>query len=109
MIARTSTLGTQPRVKRSKGAIRLAEWVKAPAAKPDDESSLSGTHGWKVRTDFPKLSSHPHSARCVHTQTQAHRCRQNKQLSKCDFFLRKKKRERQNGSLPSHIWMQTSP
>lgn len=61
MIARTSTLGTQPHVKRSKGAIRLAEWVKAPAAKPDDESSLSGTHGWKVRTDFPKLSSGLHT------------------------------------------------
>lgn len=45
MSPRTSTLGTQPHLKRSQGAIRLAEWVKVPAAKPDDERSLSGTHG----------------------------------------------------------------
>lgn len=45
MIPRTGTLGTQPHVKRSKGDIRLVERVKVPAAKPDDASSSSGTHG----------------------------------------------------------------
>lgn len=107
-IPRTSSLGTQLLLKVRRQASRLVEWVKAPAVKPADPSSIPGAHTWwKVRTDSPMPFSGLHTLTVPHMFTPRPRNsgthRVSKHINVIFFFKEKDKAE----SLPSHIWMRT--
>lgn len=54
-------------IKRGEGAGKMTQWVKVPATKPNDLSSIPGIHTVKGEScDYPLTSS------CMHAHTHAH-------------------------------------
>lgn len=104
-IPRTGSLGTRLLWKVRRHASRLVEWVKAPAVKPADPSSIPGAPTWwKARTDSPTPSSGLHTLTVPHTFTPRPRNpgarRVSKHINVTFFFFFLKRKTKQNPYLP---------